>query len=90
MNTKLDISALAHEKTRTLFRCDDVPEELVAGTKPDLEKIEQRIKDKRLKISVTTIRRRLGIDMFDFSDWLDHLLFLSFITPEGYKKDQDQ
>ncbi|UUT40506.1 DNA repair protein RAD2 [carnivorous sponge associated iridovirus] len=67
-NTKLDISALAHEKTRTLFRCDDVPEELVTGTKPDLEKIEQRIKDKRLKISVTTIRRRLGIDMFDFSD----------------------
>lgn len=65
---KLDISVLAHEKTRTLFGCDDVPEELEPVAKPDLEKIEQRILDKRLKISVTTIRRKLGIDRFDFDD----------------------
>ena len=65
---KLDISVLAHEKTRALFGCDDVPEELEPVAKPDLEKIEQRILDKRLKISVTTIRRKLGLDRFDFDD----------------------
>lgn len=66
--TKLDISVLAYEKTRELFSCDDVPEKLTRGTKPDLEKIEQRISDKRLKISITTIRRRLGIDRLEYSD----------------------
>lgn len=61
---KLDISVLAHEKTRKLFGCDDVPE-LEPTTKPDHEKIEQRVQDKRLKISITTIRRKLGIDILD-------------------------
>jgi 5'-3' exonuclease len=65
---KLDISVLAHEKTRELFSCDNVPEKLEPTTKPDLEKIERNILDKHLKISFTTIRRRLGIDRFDFSD----------------------
>jgi len=65
---KLDISVLAHEKTRELFRCNDVPEKLEPTTKPDLEKIEERVSDKRLKISITTIRRRLGIDIFEFSE----------------------
>ena len=64
---KLDISVLAHEKTRELFGCDDVPEKLEPRTKPDFEKIEQRVSDRRLKISITTIRRRLGIDRFDLT-----------------------
>mgnify|MGYP001114317760 CR=1 FL=1 len=66
--TKLDISVLAHEKTRELFSCADVPEELAQGGKPDLEKIEQRILDKRLKISLATIRRRLGIARFQYNE----------------------
>jgi len=61
---KLDISVLAHEKTRELFRCTDVPEKLEPTTKPDIEKIEERVSNKRLKISIATIRRRLGIDIF--------------------------
>lgn len=65
---KLDISVLAHEKTRELFKCDDTPETLEPTTKPDLEKIERFISNKHLKISITTIRRRLGIDRFDFTD----------------------
>lgn len=64
---KLDISVLAHEKTRELFSCANVPE-LAQGSKPDLEKIEQRISDKHLKISIVTIRRRLGIDIFEYND----------------------
>jgi 5'-3' exonuclease len=62
---KINISMLAYEKTRTLFRCDDVPEKLEPPTKPSLEKIEERVSDKRLNISITTIRRRLGIDIFE-------------------------
>ena len=65
---KLDISVLAHEKTRELFKCADKPEKLEPNTRPDIEKIEQRILDKRLKISVTMIRRRLGIDPLDYTD----------------------
>ena len=64
---KLDISVLAHEKTRELFKCVDVPEKLEPTTKPDLEKIKRHVLDKRLKISIT-IRRRLGINKFDFID----------------------
>jgi len=65
---KLDISVLAHEKTRELFSFkDDVPD-LVEGSKPDLENIEQWINDKRLNISITTIRRRLGIDRFEYTE----------------------
>jgi len=62
--TPLDVSILKHETSRKLFTCDDVPGVLEDGTKPNLEKIEQRIRDKRLKISITTIRHRLGIDVF--------------------------
>lgn len=62
---KLDISVLDHQKIRNLFRCDEVPEVLEPVRKPDFEKIEQRIKDKNLKITITTIKRRLGIDIFE-------------------------
>jgi len=63
--TKLDISVLAHEKTRELFSCKDVPEKLAFVTKPDIEKIEQRISDKNLKISSTTIRRCSNVFLDD-------------------------
>jgi 5'-3' exonuclease len=65
---KIDISALAHEKTRELFRCDEVPEKLEPTRKPDIEKIEERVVNKRLKISITTIRHRLGMDVLNFTE----------------------
>lgn len=65
---KLDISMLAHEKTRELFKCDNIPDTLEEGSKPNLEAIKQRIDDKKLNISLTTIRRKLGIDIFEFTD----------------------
>jgi 5'-3' exonuclease len=68
---KLDISVLAHEKTRELFsNCDDVPEKLEPTTAPDLEKIEHRISDRRLKITITTIKNRLFYpnNLLDFID----------------------
>lgn len=65
---KLDVSVLSHEKTRELFKCSDVPEQLEPSTKPNIEKIEQRILDKHLKISGAIIRSRLGIDRFEFND----------------------
>ncbi len=62
---KLDITVLAHEKTRDLFRCNEVPETVEPCTAPDFKKIETRIQDKHLKISITTIKRRLGLNRFD-------------------------
>jgi 5'-3' exonuclease len=62
---KLDISILSHEKTRDIFKCKDekIPD-IPNIVTPDIKKIEERIKEKKLKVSITTIRRQLGFDIF--------------------------
>jgi 5'-3' exonuclease len=67
--TKLDVSILSHVKTRALYQCDDLPEKLEIETKPDFEKIEENIRHKKLKTTLSTIKRRLGI--FDTFNDLD-------------------
>jgi len=67
--TKLDISMLAHERTRNLFSCSTVPDKLVQGSKPDIEKIKQRISEKNFNMSIfNTIKCRLGVSVFEYID----------------------
>ncbi|ASZ85105.1 125R [Cherax quadricarinatus iridovirus] len=60
---KLDISILNHERIRSLFKCDNIPEEIetITWSPPNLPQIKDRIETNNLKISYLNLEKKLSM-----------------------------
>lgn len=57
----MDTTILSFETVRLLFKVDTVPEEIASCSSPDFDKIAERIVDRNLRVSPSSIRRRLDL-----------------------------
>ncbi len=64
-NKPIDISILSHERTRKIFSCDVIPEINFNRNEPNIDKIKQIILNKRIKIDISVLQKRLGYNDLD-------------------------